>query len=366
MKNFRIAVFNYSLPTLGEKRGGVDHVAHNLARGLAARGHRVMVWTLDSKPVDAAYEVGELPFKKFISSWFGRRVTMGYLGNLISLLPKYGDVDVIIAHGDSLLMPLLGRPLLRVMHGSALGEALSSKSLGRFIMQLGIYPLELLSALTQITVGVSQNTVRYNPFVRRVIPNGIDLKEFCADADGKTEHPSILFVGTLGGRKRGNQLLEWFTDVIHVRHGNATLDLVSARGPTLEGVTYHTGIGVKELALLYQRSWVYASPSTYEGFGIPYIEAMASGTPVVASMNPGSREVLENGRYGQIVKDKDFANEVCNLLSDHEARSLLSKEGLAHAASFSLDRMIDSYEEIIQELCARRGRVNSAYSSRRY
>ncbi|MGH9913774.1 MAG: glycosyltransferase family 4 protein [Pyrinomonadaceae bacterium] len=350
MKKFRIAVFNYGLPTPGEKHGGVDRVAHDLAEGLAERGHHVTVWTLDPKPAGAAYEVQELPFKSFISSWLGRRVTMGYLGNFISLLPRYLEADVIIAHGDSLLMPLLGRPLIRVMHGSALGEACSSKSALRFIMQLGIYPLELLSALTQVSVGVSQNTVRYNPFVRRVIPNGIDLQKFGSDINAMTKHPSILFVGTLGGRKRGYQLLKWFTEVIQVQYRDATLDMVSASGPELEGVTYHTGIETEELALLYRRSWVYASPSTYEGFGIPYIEAMASGTPVVASMNPGSHEVLEGGRYGRIVKDEDFAEEVCHILFDCEARDALSKKGLLRAEAFSLGRMIDSYEKMIEEL----------------
>ncbi|MER3405656.1 MAG: hypothetical protein C4289_11280, partial [Chloroflexota bacterium] len=41
--------------------------------------------------------------------------------------------------------------------------------------------------------------------------------------------------------------------------------------------------------------------SAYEGFGRPYIEAMACGTPVVATPNPGALEVLEGGRYGVIV-----------------------------------------------------------------
>ena len=45
---------------------------------------------------------------------------MGYLGNLLALLPDYRDFDAVIAHGDSLLLGFLGKPVLRVMHGSAL------------------------------------------------------------------------------------------------------------------------------------------------------------------------------------------------------------------------------------------------------
>ncbi len=46
-----------------------------------------------------------------------------------------------------------------------------------------------------------------------------------------------------------------------------------------KGVTYVTGVPDTQLADLYRRAWVCASPSTYEGFGLPYLEAMACGTP---------------------------------------------------------------------------------------
>ena len=72
----------------------------------------------------------------------------------------------------------------------------------------------------------------------------------------------------------------------------AQLTMVATTGPPMQGVTYCTGIAEAELVRLFQQSWVYASPSVYEGFGLPYLEAMACGTAVVASPNPGSRELL--------------------------------------------------------------------------
>ena len=59
---------------------------------------------------------------------------MGYLGNLLAVLPDYRDFDVVVAHGDSLLLGFLGKPVLRVMHGSARGEAQSARSWGRRIL----------------------------------------------------------------------------------------------------------------------------------------------------------------------------------------------------------------------------------------
>src|SRR5918997_5264396 len=118
----KIAVFSYGLPVVGEKRGGIERVAHELADALARRGHEVTVWTHDPRPAGAAYEVRRLPWRRFVSSWAGRRLTMGYLGNVLALLPGYGEADAIIAHGDSLLLPLRGKPVVRLMHGSALWE----------------------------------------------------------------------------------------------------------------------------------------------------------------------------------------------------------------------------------------------------
>ena len=122
----RIATISYGLPVPGLKRGGIERVADMLADGLARRGHDVTVFTHDPKPAGAAYDVRTLPWKGFVDTWLGRRVTMGYLGNVLAVVPNYSQFDVIVAHGDSLLLPLARKPLVRVMHGSALGEARSA------------------------------------------------------------------------------------------------------------------------------------------------------------------------------------------------------------------------------------------------
>ena len=304
----RLAVLSYGLPKRAHKRGGIERAAHTLADGLARRGHDVVVFSHDPRPADAAYAVAPLPWRAFVDTWFGRRVTMGYLGNVLALVPDYREFDAIIAHGDSLLLPLVGKPVVRVMHGSALGEARSASSLGRRVLQLGVFAQELATALcSRGVVGVSENTRRDNPFVRRVIPHGVDERFFSGAGSDTSAQPSVLFVGTLDGRKRGRFLLDALPAA---RCGppipTATLDFVGPAGPPAPGVTYHTGITDEALAGLYRRAWVYASPSTYEGFGLPYLEAMACGTPVVASPNPGSAEVLDGGRCGVLATDDAF------------------------------------------------------------
>jgi glycosyltransferase involved in cell wall biosynthesis len=236
---------SYGLPVVGQRRGGIERAAHTLAHGLAQRGHDVTVFTHDPKPEGAAYDVNPLPWKALVSTWFGRRVTMGYLGNVLALLPDYREFDAIVMHGDSVLAPLTGRPVLRVMPGSALGEARSATSLGRALLQSGVYVQELLTAVwSPGVVAVSENTRRHNPFVRRIIPHGVDDTLFRPQPNARTHQPSVLFVGSLDGRKRGRLLLEFFrcrltratasrseSRPVRTCHPDATLTIVGDVGP---------------------------------------------------------------------------------------------------------------------------------------
>jgi glycosyltransferase involved in cell wall biosynthesis len=344
-------MISYSLPLEGHKRGGIERSAHTLAEGLARRNHDVVVFSHDPKPSAATYEVRELPWKSFVSTWAGRRLTMGYLGNVLAMVPRYAAFDAVIAHGDSLLLPLSGKPVLRVMHGSAFGEARSATSIGRCVLQLGVYGQELLTALvSRGVVAVSDNTTRDNPFIAHVIPHGVDENIFTPWPEGKSPEPSVLFVGALDGRKRGRFLLDGFVNTIRPARPDATLTIVGGAGPSHAGVRYVTGISDVDLADLYRRAWVYASPSTYEGFGLPYLEAMACGTPIVASLNPGSRDVLGEESCGLLPTDEEFAGTVAALLSDERKRAELSAAGLRRASQFTLTRMLESYEKVLFDL----------------
>lgn len=352
-----IAVLTYGLPTAGRKRGGIERVAHDLAEGLARRGHRVTVFSHDPQPGGAHYTVGPLPWRDFVSTWLGRRVTMGYLGNVLMLVPPTGRFDVVIAHGDSLLLPFRRAPFVRVVHGSAWEEARSAASVGRFVLQAGVYAQELLSAAThRWSVGVSENTRKGNPFVRRVIPNGVNREVFRPDEKERGAAPTLTFVGALSGRKRGRWLLDLFASVVRPALPGAELHLVSAPGPACEGVTYHEGISDAALAGLYRRAWLYVSPSTYEGFGLPYVEALACGTPVVATPNPGSTEVLSSGG-GVLCDDDTFGQATLALLRDPVRRDALAAEGLAVAERYDLARTVDAYEGLLRELVNRRPRT---------
>jgi phosphatidylinositol alpha-mannosyltransferase len=276
-------------------------------------------------------------------------MTMGYLGNVLMLLLPTGRFDVVVSHGDSLLLPLRRVPCVRVVHGSAREEARAATSVGRFVLQSGVYLQELLSAAAnRWSVGVSENTRKGNPFVRRVIPNGVNREVFRPDERERATTPTLTFVGALSGRKRGQWLADVFTSVVRPAFPGAELHMVSAPGPARDGVIYHEGITDAALAGLYRRAWLYVSPSTYEGFGLPYVEALACGTPVVATPNPGSTEVLSAGG-GVLCDDGTFGETLVALMRDRGRRAALAAEGLAVAERYDLAKTIGAYEQVLRE-----------------
>jgi phosphatidyl-myo-inositol alpha-mannosyltransferase len=97
------------------------------------------------------------------------------------------------------------------------------------------------------------------------------------------------------------------------------------------------------LAQLYRSAWVFAYPSCYEGFGMPYVEALASGTPIVTSPNSGAASILQQGQYGNIVDDDAFASAIIMLLSDASLRDHQSQSGLQRSRDFSWHTITQEY-----------------------
>jgi glycosyltransferase involved in cell wall biosynthesis len=77
---------------------------------------------------------------------------------------------------------------------------------------------------------------------------------------------------------------------------------------------------------------------------------MACGTPVVATPNPGSAEVLADGVYGLLPADEDFVHQVSALLGDDARRSAFSASGVERARAYSLSVMLDRYEALLRPL----------------
>ena len=105
------------------------------------------------------------------------------------------------------------------------------------------------------------------------------------------------------------------------------------------------------LAALYRLADVFVFPSLYEGFGLPPLEAMASGTPVVASNVSSLPEVV--GDAGLLVNPYDpqaIAEGISRVLSDETLRADLTARGLTRARAFSWADSVKQIRQIYQEV----------------
>lgn len=164
------------------------------------------------------------------------------------------------------------------------------------------------------------------------------------------ERPYILFVGTLEPRKNLPTLLQAYAVLrrelpvrLAIAGGKGWLsqDVFEAvrRLALADGVAFLGQIDPGDLRPLYCAAEALVLPSLYEGFGLPALEAMACGTPVVVSDAGSLREIV--GDAGVLVRPED-PNDIAHglgwVLANRPYRDALVARGLARAAAFSWER----------------------------
>lgn len=186
------------------------------------------------------------------------------------------------------------------------------------------------------------------------------------------DEPYFLFVGTLEPRKNLARLLEAFSRLPSNLKQCAVLAI--AGGPGWGGVDVNMiaeKFGIKDrvrilgyvseeqLATLYAHALFLAMPSLYEGFGLPLLEAMSRGTPVLTSNCASMPEVT--GDAGVLVDPHD-ANSISQglsmLLGNGMQRNILACRAMANAERFSWDRAAEETLQIFNDaITARRSRL---------
>jgi len=175
----------------------------------------------------------------------------------------------------------------------------------------------------------------------RVVGNGVD-PVFTVDGPAATGD-YVLTVGTLEPRKNLARAVE--------AAGLAGIDVRVVGAAGWGGVTVPGWVGRvadDELAALYRGARCLVFPSLYEGFGIPILEAMACGTPVVTSRGGATEEVA--GGAAVLVDPLDPASIADGIAEAERRRVDLVPLGLARAAAFTWARAADALEALWREL----------------
>jgi alpha-1,3-rhamnosyl/mannosyltransferase len=181
----------------------------------------------------------------------------------------------------------------------------------------------------------------------RVVPNAVDA-EFTREGPS-AEGEYVLAVGTLEPRKNLDRLVK------AVRKADVELRVVGARGwGGVElggnGVRWLGEVTDTELARLYRGALCVAYPSLYEGFGIPVLEAMACGVPVVTTRGTAMEEVADGAAV--LVDSHDPAEIAAGIERAAADRERLVARGLERARAFRWDTVAASTVGVYREALA--------------
>lgn len=184
------------------------------------------------------------------------------------------------------------------------------------------------------------------------------------------EDEFILFVGTIEPRKNLLTLTRAFDEiysntslrpqlVIAGKEGWLTGELFSylKSAEIRERVRFTGYVSDDDLRALYSSCRAFVYPSLYEGFGLPPLEAMACGAPVITSRIPSIIETV--GDAARLVSPTDYrelAQAIIHLLEDSDEREHLSSNGLRRAAGFSWERTASATLNVYRETLKREKR----------
>jgi glycosyltransferase involved in cell wall biosynthesis len=210
-----------------------------------------------------------------------------------------------------------------------------------------------------------------------IIPNAIDPDWHTGVEPAHKSHDEmrVLFLGQFKYRKGFDLLVKAMPAVIkrfpEARfifpghspvHKDDLLQLLDEGG--VRGYAQLPGfVSEREKAALFLSSEVYVLPTRYEGFGIPLIEAMSAGCPVVSSDIPVINEIIKDGQTGLLFEynnHEKLAEVLVHILENPLLRHKLAENGRREAEKYYTPRVIKQLEALYREACGLPALPNSA------
>ena len=201
----------------------------------------------------------------------------------------------------------------------------------------------------------------------RVLHNPVDLDAIVAASANPVTRPEgggpiVVAAGRLAGVKNYPLLIEAFSRLPTRPMPNLWILGDGPERARLEQYVHDRGLGDRVRFWGFQPNpWsliagadVFVLTSTYEGFGNVLIEAMACGTPVIATRSPGTEEIIEHEHTGLLVahEPEEVALAIERVLADRGLRARLVEQARAGVGHYAAPRVAERYQALFQELVA--------------
>ncbi len=367
-------VVAFDADVLGRSRGGDETVARELLRALGRvrAPFRILAYVRDADavPADAVASGVVHPVEVAVGSNYAR---------VIRALPRQLRIDdPDLYHGNYVLPPGLRCRSVVTVHDCSFLRIPESMpwhdrlAFSRFV-PWSVRRADRVVAVSEFTRRDLLDLVPGLDPVRVVVVPNAPAPEFASLARGVSDvdGPYVLAIGTLTPRKNLERLLEAWATLKLRRPGPEKLLLVGS-GPLerrLDDLAARLGVADSverrphmadqaALARLIANARVLAAVSLYEGFGLPVVEAMAAGTPVVCSDSTALPEVGgEAARYVDALSPTSIATGLAAILGDpNEARRMVER-GREQASRYTWDRsameLIEVYEDVLRRKTSR-------------
>jgi glycosyltransferase involved in cell wall biosynthesis len=284
------------------------------------------------------------------------RVTIGnILANIRQAKKCSADIYHITGDVHYVVLGLPPRRTLLTIHDCVFlytASGLKRRLLKWLLLDMPVRRSRLVTTISEATRQDILNFTGCSPQKVVVIPDPVSDTIRYSPADFRTEEPVILFMGTTDNKNlfRVAQALKGICCRLEIV---GQLNADQKRALTNQSIRYnqHRGLSDEQVAAAYANADLVLFPSTFEGFGLPIVEAQKSGRPVITSDLSPMKEVAGGAAHLVDPYNVDSIREgVLSVIQQPNYRQQLVEKGLANVHRFSTRAIAAQYLECYNKL----------------